>query len=456
MISFRHRHMLSAGAALLLGLALRIYLLAQFTNIVGDSLIYGDIAKNLLQYGIYGMSGGQEISSTLIRLPGYPLFLAACFRVFGMEHYVEILWLQLALDLCSCILLWRFAARRFSPIAGQVTLWLAALCPFTAICISNPLAETLSFFCLSLALFAVGRFLDQPNWRWTLLFTFAISYGTLLRPDGALAAVALWPVLLFSPRLCQIRWKRALRFAAVSALLSVLPFTVWAYRNWQVFHVFQPLAPRYATDPGEDTYPGYIRWVKTWCTDFSHTYLIYWTIPTDKVDVNNLPAIAFDSEDQRERTVKILNDYNNRLRLDNELDEEFAALAKERIADHPVHYYLVLPAMRVANMWFRPRTEQFPFDVDWWNYDYHDQESLVAIAMIYLNVGYLFLALLGAIKKPPLWQVMVLYCLLRSTLLWTIEAPETRYTLECFPFLFVLAGAVFWKPASTCLPSLSP
>jgi hypothetical protein len=29
---------------------------------------------------------------------------------------------------------------------------------------------------------------------------------------------------------------------------------------------------------------------------------------------------------------------------------------------------------------------------------------------------------------------------MRSGLLMTIEAPEARYTLECFPMLFVLGG----------------
>ena len=35
---------------------------------------------------------------------------------------------------------------------------------------------------------------------------------------------------------------------------------------------------------------------------------------------------------------------------------------------------------------------------------------------------------------------MVTYFLLRSALLMTIEAPEPRYTLECFPMVFALAG----------------
>jgi hypothetical protein len=35
---------------------------------------------------------------------------------------------------------------------------------------------------------------------------------------------------------------------------------------------------------------------------------------------------------------------------------------------------------------------------------------------------------------------MVAYLVLRSMLLMTIEAPETRYTLEFFPFLFATGG----------------
>jgi hypothetical protein len=35
---------------------------------------------------------------------------------------------------------------------------------------------------------------------------------------------------------------------------------------------------------------------------------------------------------------------------------------------------------------------------------------------------------------------MVAYMAMRSALLMTVEAPEARYTLECFPMLFALGG----------------
>jgi hypothetical protein len=82
------------AAALAAGLAFRLVFVHFYGQTSGDSLIYGDIAKNLLQHGVYGMTGGDNPPPTLIRLPGYPLFLAACFRVFGMEHYTAVMLVQ--------------------------------------------------------------------------------------------------------------------------------------------------------------------------------------------------------------------------------------------------------------------------------------------------------------------------------------------------------------------------
>jgi hypothetical protein len=36
---------------------------------------------------------------------------------------------------------------------------------------------------------------------------------------------------------------------------------------------------------------------------------------------------------------------------------------------------------------------------------------------------------------------MVAYAIVRCLLLLTIETPESRYTLECFPMIFILAAA---------------
>ncbi len=101
------------------GLALRLWMLRDLFDVNGDMLIYGDLAKNLLLHGRYALTlPSGAIYSTLIRLPGYPLFLALCFKVFGMENYFAAACVQIALDLLGCLLLAGFV-RRIVPAHGE-------------------------------------------------------------------------------------------------------------------------------------------------------------------------------------------------------------------------------------------------------------------------------------------------------------------------------------------------
>lgn len=444
---------LSLAAALAAGLALRLWMLKDLFQVNGDSLIYGDLAKNLLLHGRYGLTLGQgELAPTLIRLPGYPLFLALCFRLFGMENYYSAALLQIVFELAGCLLLADFAARIAPPGlargARHATLWLAALCPFTASYAVAPLAETPSLFALALALWAAARSHDRPGWGCALWFTFAVTFEALLRPDGALVAVALAPALVVGlvhslgrANSAEIPLQKLVRMTLVCILLALAPFAVWTARNWQTFHVFQPLAPRQATDPGEDSLPGWESWTKSWCLDFISTYQIYWSVPDGPLDVGQLPSRAFDSPAQYAETAALASDYNHQgYDLTPEIDARFARLAQERIAAHPLRYYLWLPLGRVADMWLRPRVENLNIDLDWWLYTHHHTETIFSWSYAGLNALYLLLAAAGLWLRPQFWKAMLAYMLLRSALLLTVEAPEARYTLECFPILFALGG----------------
>lgn len=432
------------------GLALRLWMIRPIFNVDGDSLVYGGIARNLILHGRYALTiSGGELHSTLIRLPGYPLFLALCFKLFGMENYFAAVPLQIALDLLGCALMAGFVRRivpeRASRGAALATLWLAALCPFTAAYAVMPLAETLSVFMLELGLWAMARFRDDPRWGNALWFTFAVTAATLLRPDGALAAIAFAPALFAGlgrdRRGSRVSLRKLVRMAAVCVLLALAPFAVWTARNWRVFHVVQPLAPRMANDPGESTSPGWERWVKSWCLDFISTYQIYWNVPGEKLDVSELPSRAFDSPAQYAETASLAEQYNQQgMDLTLKIDAGFGRIAAERIAARPLRFYLWLPLGRVADMWLRPRVENLPIDLDWWVYAHHWQDTLFGWTYAGLNALYLLLAMAGLCSRPRFWGVLAAYMLLRSALLWTVAAPETRYTIECFPMLFALGG----------------
>jgi len=220
----------------------------------------------------------------------------------------------------------------------------------------------------------------------------------------------------------------------------VLPFVPWAARNWSVFHVFEPLAPRYATDPGEATNPGWQHWIKTWCLDFTCTSEFYWNAPDGPLDAGALPARAFDSPAQREETLALLADYNGNQQITPEIDARFAQLAEERTRAHPLRTLILLPLGRLADMAFRPRVENLPIDLRWWEYEHHWQETVFSRVYGVVNLLYFGLGLAGLALRPRLWPYMAGYLVLRCLLLLTIEAPETRYTIEFFPILCAGAG----------------
>ncbi|HTV64504.1 MAG TPA: glycosyltransferase family 39 protein, partial [Bryocella sp.] len=237
-------------------LSLRLFFYFRFPHVTGDTLVYGDIAKNWLDHGIFGLTHSSGVRPTLIRLPGYPAFLALCFVLFGKEHYNAVLLVQIVVDVVTCFVVVDLARRTVSVRAARIAFLLAALCPFTANYTAAPLAETLSVFCVAVALDAAAAALirveqGSPAWRPWIGCGAAIACGILLRPDGGILLVALglylvWNMWRSPAERAQVFWAGALVLA-----ISLAPLAPWTIRNWREFHRFQPLVPQSASDPDE-------------------------------------------------------------------------------------------------------------------------------------------------------------------------------------------------------------
>jgi hypothetical protein len=99
----------------------------------------------------------------------------------------------------------------------------------------------------------------------------------------------------------------------------------------------------------------------------------------------------------------------------------------------------------MADMWLRPRTEMFYVETRWWEFDQHRQESWFALAWAGLNLLYLLAALRGWMKHPlgVAGIFLIGFVVIRTLFLSTLENPEPRYVLECFPVILALAGGAF-------------
>jgi 4-amino-4-deoxy-L-arabinose transferase-like glycosyltransferase len=456
----------------LAGLALRLCFFVYFPMVTDDSRVYADLATNWLQHGVYGQtqSGQQEIKviPADTRLPGYPAFLAAIFWLFGPGNLKAVLLKQILVDLVTCLIVADLARRAVSERAARIAFALTALCPFLANYTAAELTETLSIFFTAIALdcavAALNRMHDAGSGTgirklWAAAGA-AIAACILLRPDGGLLLATFGFYLavlagkhLFAKNALKKNLADVLIAGIIVAAVALAPLAPWTIRNFRTFHRFQPLAPRYANDADELIPRGFIRWVKTWMVDYASVEEIYWSIPDGKIDPQKLPSRAIDNSNPAENaaTLAVIADFNEAQDITPELDARFGKIASERIRAHPIRYYFVLPLLRIADMWLRPRTEILPPDVRWWEFNDDPWLSVMAVGFGLLGVAYVATALLGLLRRPSgiRWTgLLVSFLLVRSAFLGTMENPEPRYTLECYPVVIVCAAACLQRRQS--------
>jgi hypothetical protein len=466
-------------AAFIAGLGLRLFFVLKFPATSADTVLYEQIATNWLKHHVYAMDVGGAITPVDLRMPGYPAFLAIIYALTGRTGADARFWVTLAqvvVDMLGCVFVVALAVfllgmgdehARQRPVM-KASFCLAMLCPFTANYTAVPLTEpfavalTAAGLTLLLGLFASIHELLFPvkkrPWEWPNDFRhwaaplgFVVGIGTLFRPETPLLLLAAWIGTAFQllPHRKSLVW---LRIVVFSGLACVLPLLPWVARNAVTLHEIQLLAPKDSNLPGELVPSGFMAWEKTWLFRMRDCYLAPWKLNGEAMDVEQLPARAFDSTEEKERVAMILEAYNEELTLTKEEDAAFAQLARERTARHPLRTYVWLPLLRAVTLWFAPRIELLPVSGtvfplgQSWEDDRVDQSATIGLFLI--NIFYLGIGVYGATK---LWRwstfsrgavlLIVLFMALRTAFLTTLETPEPRYVLECFPAVIAL-GAV--------------
>jgi hypothetical protein len=500
-----------------------------------DGRVYAQMARNVLEQHVFSHDAQPPYSPSLIRLPGYPGFLAAIYSVFGHTNNGAVRIVQALIDTGTCALIALLAfywqpddrKKRTTAIAA---LALAAVCPFTTIYAATILTEVLTNF-LMVAMFVAVTVAFRKSfttedteedkklkskWRAVLLWWGIAGVigglAVMMRPDSGLFLAAIGLTLVGTSI-----WSAATRrryesadksahsktsFARVMASGAALSFAFilvlapWTIRNWRVFHLFQPLAPAHGEMPGEFVPRGYELWLRTWLDDQSYIAPFLWSLDTDPLDIDDVPAYAFDSENEKKRVATLFEAYNNESDQDSssepepspnasptptpnseeeeseeesdkpdnsaqqdhpsvemtpEIDAAFGELARERIARHPFRFYVWLPLKRARTIWFDTHAQYWPFEgtlfpLDDLDYSTHQHiwlplfAGLTAVYTILGLLGGWFLWESGKFDARRWLLLVFLAILLRLILFSWIENPEPRYTVEFFPLLSVLGG----------------
>jgi len=286
-----------------------------------DGKTYTQIARNVLEQHVYSHETEAPYDPSLIRVPGYPLFLATIYSIFGHTNNGAVRIVQALIDTGTCGLVallayyWQPDEKR-KRVTAIAALALAALNPFTTIYAATILSEVPTIFlALATCVAATKAFradTAERSLKWWCVAGLLAGLGAMFRPDSVLffAAIVLTLVITSLIRFKE-RWRRTVLSVAAVSVAFMLVLAPWTIRNWRVFHLFQPLAPVYAQMPDEFVPRGYMRWLKTWVTDQQYIDPFWWELNIQPMSADDLPDEAFDSEAERDRVAALLDQYNH-------------------------------------------------------------------------------------------------------------------------------------------------
>ena len=338
-MSDQRRVWVAYALLLLLALGFRLLVARRFANDQpDDGKVYAQIARNVLEQHVYSHESQPPYVPSIIRLPGYPLFLTSIYYVFGHGNNTAVRIVQAVIDTATCLLIALVAFQwttdeELKRTTSLAALALAAICPFTAIYSGTILTEVpTSFLAVALCLAATFAFKAtnrKPAFIWWAIAGAIAGIAVLFRPDSGLFAAAIGLTIILSGALTARKdtslasepnvgkrklFRRLLSSGYLAAVFSVafcLILVPWTIRNRRVFHVFQPLSPAHGEMPGEFVPRGYLMWLRTWLDDERYIGPVLWSLDTSPIKIDDFPDHAFDTEQERDRVAALLNKYNH-------------------------------------------------------------------------------------------------------------------------------------------------
>jgi len=221
-----------------LGLALLVWYRNRSTVWHPDSTSYHSLAVNILNHGVFSRASGPPFVYESFRSPGYPLVLAAVYRLFGVSE-LPLMVLQAITATGAVALTWLLGRRLFSPRIGALAAVILSL-DVASVCLGQMLlSETIFTMLMVTAIWLLVRGLSPlRSWPGFALSGLALACATFVRPvayylvpSGAVGIAAYIVLKGRATTAFRSRWRLAMGRAGAFILVPVLLVGGWQLRN---------------------------------------------------------------------------------------------------------------------------------------------------------------------------------------------------------------------------------
>ena len=197
--------------------------------IVRDSQSYLIPAINIVDGHGFSSRVQPPFTASANRTPGYPLFIATLYALFG-RNVVVIAFVQVLIDTVSTILTYYLGLRLVSNKAAFLGALGYALSLGPAIYAVLIMTETLFTLCLLGAIITFTRYRDRNQVRWLVGGGLLIGIAVLIRPIALFFPLAALLLIWVDP---LTRGRRFLTNGAVFLVTVAAVVAPWVLRNYR-------------------------------------------------------------------------------------------------------------------------------------------------------------------------------------------------------------------------------
>lgn len=400
---------------IILGCLVGIFLRVQFINLypqaVGfDQGQYDDYARKILDYGIYAHT---------FRVYGYPIFIAALYRIFGVASKVGNLkiWqlVQIGIDIVAGILVYKIARRLFNSSGiALVSFILYMLNPFTGVYAGVMLPDLLTAFLIILLIY----FYFHENITITplgiipvgLLLGYIPQVRPMFLPYAVILFLATVGRIFINQKILVLRLVLILVFIAS----FIFPFMYTIVGNWRWYKEFS------VTDVDKLYLENF--YVSLFIKNEAQMTSNIWTMPDE---VRYIYQSYSYKSGERPRQHYAQQYYWNK--------------ALEKIAQNPSRFVL----WRLQKLWYVwEKHKLYPYSNPTANWYASSIYLVNSIILLFSCMG-IFLWAKSVCRRgiDRFWQIFLLiFPLVATAVASSFTTAEERYSIPVYPILILFAG----------------
>lgn len=192
-----------------------------------DQRGYHQLAVTLLEHK--KLSFKPELPPVVLRTPGYPVFIAATYYIFGKQPWIVIL-LQNLIDPFTAILILIIFSKLIDPKIGLISGILYSIEPHIIMYTNTFYSDSLFIFMLSLFLFFLTEFILNSGKNVNIIIaSVLLGLAVLVKP-----AAAYLPFLIVIPLLFKFKkeYKQVIKYSFTFLIFYFITISPWLIRNY--------------------------------------------------------------------------------------------------------------------------------------------------------------------------------------------------------------------------------